>query len=129
MHQPPFKTGIGFMDNQPYTNREKFLNLLNIAGNVLLVGYGHIHRVMFLKNGNTNFSIAPSTAMQLDLNLSENAPGDFVIETSGYLIHRIGINKWFRPSRVRRKCDPHNDQDICVSAPGQSGEGPVVFQT
>lgn len=117
MHQPPFKTGIGFMDNQPYPNREKFLNLLNIAGNVLLVGCGHIHRVMFFKNGNTNFSIAPSTAMQLDLNLNKNAPGDFVFETAGYLIHRIRLNKNISPEIITYAVQITDKREMEVTYP------------
>ena len=44
------------------------------------------------KKNNVNFMIAPSTAMQLDLNLNDTAPGDFVLETPGYLMHRIDIS-------------------------------------
>ncbi len=91
LHQPPFPSGIGFMDNQPYLNREKLLKILNKAENLLLVGCGHIHRAMFSRKGGVNFSLAPSTAMQLDLDLNDIAPGDFVLETPGYLIHRINL--------------------------------------
>jgi len=91
LHQPPFPSGIGFMDNQIYLNREKLLDILSKAGNLLLVGCGHIHRAMFSRKAGVNFSLAPSIAMQLDLNLSDTAPGDFVLETPGYLIHRISL--------------------------------------
>lgn len=91
LHHPPFPTGIGFMDNQSYLNRERFLRILNMADNVMFVGCGHIHRVIFTKKGKTDFNVAPSTAMQLDLNLNDNAPGDFVFETPGYLIHRVNL--------------------------------------
>ena len=91
LHQPPFPSGIGFMDNQPYFNRDKLLKILNKAENLLLVGCGHIHRAMFSRKSDVNFSLAPSTAMQLDLNLNDTASGDFVLETPGYLIHRISL--------------------------------------
>jgi len=91
LHQPPFPSGIGFMDNQPYFNRDKLLNILRKAENLLLVGCGHIHRAMFSRKDGVNFSLAPSIAMQLDLNLNDTAPGDFVLETPGYLIHRISM--------------------------------------
>lgn len=97
LHQPPFPSGIGFMDNQPYMNREKLLNILSKAENLLLVGCGHIHRAMFSRKGSVNFSLAPSTAMQLDLDLNEAAPGDFVLETPGYLIHCISLNNSLSP--------------------------------
>ncbi len=93
LHQPPFPTGIGFMDKQSYKNREEFLSLMDKFPNVMLVGCGHIHRAIFSRKGKTNFTVAPSIAMQLDLNLNDNAPGDFVFETPGYLIHRIGLTK------------------------------------
>ena len=49
LHQPPFLSGIGFMDNQSYLNKNKFLNILEKTDNVMLVGCGHIHRQIFTK--------------------------------------------------------------------------------
>jgi len=94
LHQPPFSSGIGIMDNPPFNNREKFINILNKSENLLLTGCGHIHRSIFKKSGNINFAVAPSTAMQLDLNLNDNtAPANFYLESAGYLIHRISLSK------------------------------------
>ncbi len=92
LHHPPFPTGIGFMDKQPFHSANDFLTTLNKnSSNILNVGCGHIHRAMFINKGGINFTISPSTAMQLDLNLNEDAPGDFVLETPGYLIYRISV--------------------------------------
>lgn len=92
LHHPPFSTGIGFMDKQCFKNRKKLLEVLKNTGNIILIGCGHIHREIFVKKEGLNICTAPSTAMQLELNLNKNAPGDFVLETAGYLIHRTALN-------------------------------------
>ncbi len=117
LHQPPFPSGIGFMDNQPYFNRDRFLNILSKAENLLLVGCGHIHRAMFSRKNGVNFSLAPSTAMQLDLNLNDSAPGDFVMETPGYLIHRISLNSSIAPEITTHTVQVTNRRDMEITYP------------
>jgi len=117
LHQPPFPSGIGFMDNQPYLNRNRLFNILSKAENLLLVGCGHIHRAMFSRKDGINFSLAPSTAMQLDLNLNDAAPGDFVLETPGYLIHRISLTSSIAPEITTHVVQITNTRDMEVTYP------------
>ncbi len=117
LHQPPFPSGIGFMDNQSYLNRERLLNILSKAENLLLVGCGHIHRAMLSRKGGVNFSLAPSIAMQLDLDLNDTAPGDFVLETPGYLIHRISLNSSIAPEITTHTVQITNRKEMEITYP------------
>ena len=117
LHQPPFPTGIGFMDNQSYMNRNRFLKILNEAENVLFVGCGHIHRVIMSRIRKINFVIAPSTAMQLDLNLNDDAPGDFVFETPGYLIHRLSLTESIFPEVMTHAVQITNKEEMETTYP------------
>lgn len=73
-------------ESPPVLNDTAFISVFTSSLVVVLILY-------FARNkGGVNFCIAPSTAMQLDFDLNKNTPGDFVLETAGYLIHRIGLN-------------------------------------
>ena len=117
MHQPPFPSGIGFMDNQSYLNKDKFLNIVEKNKNIMLVACGHIHRQIFTKKSNVNFIVAPSTAMQLDLNLNDTAPGDFVLETPGYLIHRIDTSNSDSPDILSYGVQITNKKEMEITYP------------
>lgn len=91
LHHPPFPSGFGIMDNPQFESKEKFFEVLNKSKNVNLVACGHIHRGIVSMISNVNFVVAPSTAMQLDLNLDNFEPIHFVLENAGYLIHRVSL--------------------------------------
>jgi 3',5'-cyclic AMP phosphodiesterase CpdA len=49
---------------------------------------GHVHRSIHTRWAGTIASTAPSTAHQVALDLTPNAPSAFVMEPAGYQLHR-----------------------------------------
>ncbi|MFW6357404.1 MAG: phosphodiesterase [bacterium] len=87
MHHPPFPIGIGHMDRTPMTGAEKLAALLSESPNVIRILAGHAHRPIVGEFGGSLVSVAPSTAMQLALDLRPQAPSEFVLEPSGFALH------------------------------------------
>jgi Icc protein len=79
LHHPPFATGIGHMDD---------MALDPVAASKLeaLIS-SHVHRPVHTRFGGTIASIAPSTAHQVVLDLSADAPSAWVMEPGAYVLH------------------------------------------
>ncbi|WP_422035473.1 phosphodiesterase [Reyranella sp.] len=92
MHQPPFATGIPYMD--PYDCREghRFAAVIARHPQVERILCGHVHRVMQMRFGGTVLCTAPSTTTAIALQLRADARPASYIEPPAMLLHhwRVG---------------------------------------
>jgi 3',5'-cyclic-AMP phosphodiesterase len=68
-HHPPFVTGIGWMDEDPFIGINEYAAVLSRYSNVEAVVCGHLHRAIHRRFGGTVASCWPSTGVQLGLAL------------------------------------------------------------
>lgn len=85
MHHPPFKSGMGAMD-EPFENVAELGEILGRAPWATLA-CGHMHRPIFTLFAGRLAMTAPAVAMQLELDLSPEGGDTFRMEASGYLLH------------------------------------------
>lgn len=87
MHHPPFKSGMGAMD-EPFENVEALEAILQRAPWATLA-CGHMHRPIFTRYAGLNAMTSPAIAMQLELDLSPEGGDTFRMECSGYMLHHF----------------------------------------
>ena len=87
MHHPPFLTGIERMDRAGLQNSEAFAAVVARHPQVERILCGHLHRAIDRRFAGTVAGTAPSTAHQLRLNLTAEAPLRFMFEPPGYQLH------------------------------------------
>jgi Icc protein len=89
LHHPPFATGIGHMDDMALDPlaASKLEALISRHPNVERVLCGHVHRPVHKRFGGTIASIAASTAHQVVLDLSADAPSAWVMEPGAFALH------------------------------------------
>jgi 3',5'-cyclic AMP phosphodiesterase CpdA len=87
MHHPPFLTGIERMDRAGLQNSEAFAAVVARHPQVERILCGHLHRAIDHRFAGTVAGTAPSTAHQLRLNLTAEAPLRFMFEPPGYQLH------------------------------------------
>ena len=87
MHQPPFATGIPYMD--PYSCREgqRLAEVVARHPQVERILCGHVHRFMQLRFGGTILCTAPSTTTAIALQLRGDARPASYIEPPAMLLH------------------------------------------
>lgn len=87
MHQPPFATGIPYMD--PYDCREGHRLAAVVARHpqVERILCGHVHRVMQMRFGGTVLCTAPSTTTAIALRLRPGATPASYSEPPAMLLH------------------------------------------
>jgi 3',5'-cyclic AMP phosphodiesterase CpdA len=73
MHHPPFDTGIWWMDRSHIRGVDEFERVIRRHPQVRRVIAGHIHRSIHVAWGETLVSVAPSTAHQVQLELTPEA--------------------------------------------------------
>ncbi|POP64734.1 MULTISPECIES: phosphodiesterase [Pseudomonas] len=88
MHHPPFITGIGHMDREPFGNASALERVIAQHPQVERLLCGHLHRPMQRRFGGSVASICPGTSHQIVLDLDEAAPAHFNLEPAGYVLHR-----------------------------------------
>lgn len=87
MHQPPFDTGIPYMD--PYSCREgqRLAAVVARHPQVERILCGHVHRVMQIRFGGSTLCTAPSTTTAIALQLRPDAAPASHIEPPAMLLH------------------------------------------
>lgn len=87
LHHPPFISGIGHMDLQPFGNAAALQRV--IAGNpqVERLLCGHLHRSIQRRFGGSLSCVCPGVSHQIVLDLQPSAPAHFNLEPPGYLLH------------------------------------------
>jgi 3',5'-cyclic AMP phosphodiesterase CpdA len=88
MHHPPFRTGIGHMDEIGLADARPLEAIVRRHLNVERVLCGHLHRPIQVRFGGTIASTCPSPAHQVVLDLAEDAANAFTLEPPGYRLHR-----------------------------------------
>ena len=88
LHHPPFATRIGHMDDIGLLHgADALAAIVAHHGQVERLISGHLHRSIQMRWAGTIALTAPSTAHQVALNLSADAPSAFLMEPPGFLIH------------------------------------------
>ncbi len=88
MHHPPFISGIGHMDREPFVNASMLEKLIARHPQVERLLCGHLHRPLQRRFGGSLSCVCPGTSHQIVLDLQQSAPAHFNLEPAGYLLHR-----------------------------------------
>jgi Icc protein len=109
MHHPPFATGIRHMDALGLAGAEPLAALVARHPQVERVVCGHLHRPIQVRWAGTVASTAPSTAHQVALDLSDDAPATFVMEPPACQLHvwRTGTGLITHTSYIGRFDGPY----------------------
>lgn len=87
MHHPPFRTGIGHMDEIGLVDAAPLEAIVRRHPNVERILCGHLHRPIEVRFGGTIASTCPSPAHQVLLDLAPDAQNAFVLEPPGFQLH------------------------------------------
>jgi 3',5'-cyclic-AMP phosphodiesterase len=87
MHQPPFDSGISYIDTYNCRRAERLAAILSHHTQVERVLCGHIHRFMQLRFGGTMLVTAPSTTTAIALRLEQDAEPASFVEPPALLLH------------------------------------------
>jgi Icc protein len=87
MHHPPFPTGIGHMDRINCLDGPAVAEIISRHPQVERVVCGHHHRPIQIRWAGTIGSVAPSTAHQVTLDLTPDAPATFDLEPPAFHLH------------------------------------------
>ncbi|HQR71411.1 MAG TPA: phosphodiesterase [Burkholderiaceae bacterium] len=87
LHHPPFITGIGHMDRVCLADTDALKRVLVRHPQVTRLIAGHLHRPITCELGGTVVSVCPSPAHLVALDLSVDAPDNFVMEPPGFQLH------------------------------------------
>lgn len=90
MHHHPVASGIAAMDDIMLADADELAQVLGRHDPVQRILVGHLHRAMTATFAGTVVTSAPSTHRQVHLNLLSAAPGAFVREPPGMLLHQLG---------------------------------------
>ena len=88
MHHPPFKTLIGHMDKIGLANADALKAIVKRHPQIERILCGHLHRPIQVRWAGTLASTSPSPAHQVVLDLSPDAPSQFVMEPPAYQLHQ-----------------------------------------
>ncbi|WP_407310749.1 phosphodiesterase [Pseudomonas sp. nanlin1] len=87
LHQPPFLSGIPYIDTYACRNGQRLAEVLARYPAVERVVCGHIHRHMLLRFGGTLLCTAPSTTTAIALRLDAQAEAASYVEPPALLLH------------------------------------------
>lgn len=88
LHHPPFISGIGHMDREPFINALALEQVIARHPQVERLLCGHLHRPMQRRFGGSLSCVCPGISHQIVLDLQQTAPAHFNLEPPGYLLHR-----------------------------------------
>lgn len=87
MHQPPFDTGVPYLDLYSCRGGERLAAVVARHRQVQRIVCGHVHRFMLLGFGGTVLCTAPSTTTAIALQLRPDAPPASHLEPPAFLLH------------------------------------------
>ncbi len=93
MHHPPFPSGIGHMDLEPFRGRRKLASIIRHHPHVERITCGHIHRPITRRFAGTVATVCPGVGMQIVLDLRSQAPSGFNDEPPALMIHCLS-DEW-----------------------------------
>jgi len=88
MHHPPFKSGIGWMDEGGFIGLDAFIEVIS-AHRIDRILCGHLHRPMTAVVGGHLAEVGPSTAVHVALDLAADAPPRVILDPIGYRLLAI----------------------------------------
>lgn len=103
MHHPPFPTGVGPFDRQPFQGRDELAKIVRMHHQVRRVICGHVHQPLARAWCGSLGVTAPSTAPTLALH--PRAPG-LSWEPGGFLLHRCEPNVGVSTTLIRIAAEP-----------------------
>ena len=87
MHHPPVKCGVLETDEDGFIGADELGAVVAEYRNIERILCGHIHLEAHVGWNGTVISAAPSTGMQLMLDLTLVQPSQFILEAPGYQLH------------------------------------------
>ena len=87
LHQPPFATGIPYLDLYSCREGQRLASVVARHSQVERILCGHVHRFMQLRFGATILCTAPSTTTAIALKFSPNARPASYLEPPAMLLH------------------------------------------
>jgi len=87
LHHPPFRSGIGFMDDIGLANSDEFRDVVADHTGPLRIVCGHIHSMMVADVGGHIAISAPSPCSTFSYDLRGDAPVGFNTLEDGCLVH------------------------------------------
>jgi Icc protein len=99
MHQPPFDTGVPYLDLYACREGARLADVVSRHRQVERIVCGHVHRFMLLRFGGTLLCTAPSTTTAIALQLRPDARPASHLEPPAFLLHhwRPGLLTHFVP--------------------------------
>ena len=88
MHQPPFATGVPYLDAYLCRDGHRLASVIARHPMVHCIACGHVHRFMALRFAGTLLCTAPSTATAIALRFDPQATPASFVEPAGLLLHR-----------------------------------------
>jgi hypothetical protein len=92
MHHPPFDIGIDYLDPIRLLNDGAFHEVLQTAGNLRHVFYGHVHRMTYVNWRGIPFTSLPSLNHQVPL-IPESVAGEFCDEPPAYGVVELSTDQ------------------------------------
>jgi 3',5'-cyclic AMP phosphodiesterase CpdA len=93
MHHPPVKFGVLETDVDGFVGADLLGDIIEKHPNIEQIMCGHIHLLAHARWRGTVISTAPSTGMQLALDLTMQRPSEFFLEAPGYRLHHWTSHK------------------------------------
>lgn len=87
LHHPPFISGIGHMDREPFLNVAALHEVIAVHPQVERLLCGHLHRSMQRRFAGSLCCVCPGVSHQIVLDLQVDAAAHFNLEPPGYLLH------------------------------------------
>lgn len=87
MHHPPFRSGISVMDGMRCKNGDALESVIDRHPQVQRLLCGHVHRPICRQWGGTLAMIAPSSLVQLSLDLGRGRNPQYIHEPPAMLLH------------------------------------------
>ncbi|MCW5735734.1 MAG: phosphodiesterase [Enhydrobacter sp.] len=87
MHQPPFNTGVPYLDLYACRDGERLAAVVSRHRQVERIVCGHVHRFMLLRFAGTLLCTAPSTTTAIALQLRQDARPASYLEPPAFLLH------------------------------------------
>lgn len=87
MHHPPVKCGVLETDEDGFEGADRLAAVIEKYTNIERLICGHIHLQVNVRWHGTVVSTAPSTGMELVLDLTLKRESEFILEAPGYQLH------------------------------------------
>lgn len=87
MHHPPLKCGVPETDEDGFKGADILGKVIDRYPNIERILCGHIHLLTHARWHGTVVSTSPSMGMQLDLDLTQAKPSEFLLSDPAYLLH------------------------------------------